>query len=133
MNNYFFRNDVEDFDFITLPMSLIINDEFKHISAEAKIMYGLLKSRLKLSIRNEWFDNEGKAYLIFTIEEICLMLNVSKKTGIKILNELEKNDFLEKKRRGLGLPNYIYMKKIDFEKVKREYKKNKHLFWKVRK
>lgn len=127
MSNYFFRNDVEEFDFISLPTALIINEEFKNISSEAKIMYGLLKSRLNLSIKNNWFDDEGKAYLIFTIEEICKMFNIGNQKGVKILKELEKNALLEKKRRGLGLPNYIYMKKIDFEKVTRNYKKKREV------
>lgn len=38
------------------------------LSNDAKIAYALLKDRLELSIKNNWFDKNGDIFFIFTNE-----------------------------------------------------------------
>ena len=68
--------------------------------------------RAGLSNKNGWRDDEGRVFIIFTIEEIMEALNKSNKTAVKILNELEDIGLIEKKRQGLGKPNLLYV--MDF-------------------
>lgn len=70
MYDYFYGAESEQFSFYRIPKMLFTNERFKTISAEAKILYGLLLDRMNLSAKNGWQDKDGKVYIIFTIENI---------------------------------------------------------------
>lgn len=65
------RNDT--FTFYRIPKLLFTEPMFKGLSSEAKILYGLLLDRMSLSIKNGWFDEEGRAYIYFAIEDMELL------------------------------------------------------------
>ena len=110
--NYFYKCETDQFTFYRLPKILVVNEMFSHISYGAKILYGLLLDRMGLSLSNHWHDEFGRAYIIYSIVEIMEDMNCSKATAIKMMSELEDAGLLEKKRRGLGLANIIYLKKF---------------------
>ena len=110
--NYFYKCEADQFTFYRLPKILVVNEMFSHISYGAKILYGLLLDRMGLSLSNHWHDEFGRAYIIYSIVEIMEDMNCSKATAIKMMSELEYAGLLEKKRRGLGLANIIYLKKF---------------------
>ena len=110
--NYFYKCEADQFTFYRLPKILVVNEMFSHISYGAKILYGLLLDRMGLSLSNHWHDEFGRAYIIYSIVEIMEDMNCSKATAIKMMSELEDAGLLEKKRRGLGLANIIYLKKF---------------------
>ena len=110
--NYFYKYEADQFTFYRLPKILVVNEMFSHISYGAKILYGLLLDRMGLSLSNHWHDEFGRAYIIYSIVEIMEDMNCSKATAIKMMSELEDAGLLEKKRRGLGLANIIYLKKF---------------------
>ncbi len=86
---------------------------FKSLSCEAKVLYGLMLDRMSLSIKNRWFDEEDRVYIIFTVEEIAELLNCGTQKAVKLMKELDDNQgigLIEKKRLGLGKPNVIYVK-----------------------
>ena len=86
---------------------------FKSLSCEAKVLYGLMLDRMSLSIKNRWFDEEDRVYIIFTVEEIAVLLNCGTQKAVKLMKELDDNQgigLIEKKRLGLGKPNVIYVK-----------------------
>lgn len=69
--------------------------------------------RMSLSIKNRWFDEEDRVYIIFTVEEIAELLNCGTQKAVKLMKELDSNQgigLIEKKRLGLGKPNVIYVK-----------------------
>ena len=45
-----------------------------HIS---KMLYGILLDRMSLSAKNGWIDKNGRVYIIFTIDEAKMALNLS--------------------------------------------------------
>ncbi|MBQ2922584.1 MAG: replication initiator protein A [Tyzzerella sp.] len=110
--NYFYKCEADQFTFYRLPKILVVSEMFSHISYGAKILYGLLLDRMGLSLSNHWHDEFGRAYIIYSIVEIMEDMNCSKATAIKMMSELEDAGLLEKKRRGLGLANIIYLKKF---------------------
>ena len=46
----------------------------KQLSTDAKVLYGLMLDRMGLSLRNGWFDEEGRVYIYFSVEKIMAML-----------------------------------------------------------
>ena len=111
MANYFTGGQADLFSFYRLPKILFADPRFRGISAEAKILYGLLLDRMSLSVKNGWLDSTGRVYIIFTVEEIMESLTCGNKKAVGLLRELEeKAGLIERRRQGLGRPNLIYVK-----------------------
>lgn len=68
--DYFYGQQAEMFAFYRVPKVLFTEDCFWNVSTDAKLLYGILLDRMNLSARNGWLDEEGRVYIIFTIEEI---------------------------------------------------------------
>ena len=114
------------FTFYRVPKVLFTEDCFWNVSTDAKLLYGILLDRMNLSARNGWLDEEGRVYIIFTIEEIKGALGCAEKKAVKLLDELEKKcGLIERKRQGLGKPNLIYVKNfIDQQNLQVRTSKN---------
>lgn len=111
MYDYFYGAEAEQFFFYRIPKVLFTEERFRSVSAEAKVLYGLLLDRMSLSCKNGWLDKEGRVYIIFTIEEVMTALSCADQKAGKLLHELEsKCRLIERKRQGLGKPNLIYVK-----------------------
>ena len=50
--DYFYGEQADQFTFYRIPKALFTEERFKLISAEAKILYGILLDRMSLSRRN---------------------------------------------------------------------------------
>lgn len=110
--NYYYGTEIEQFMFYRIPKILFTNSYFKSLSNDAKILYGLMLDRSGLSIKNEWFDENNRVYIIYTLEQVMESLNCGKDKGIKLYNELVEIGLIERIKRGCGKPAYIYVKKI---------------------
>lgn len=109
--DYFYGQQSDLFTFYRVPKVLFTNERFWNISADAKMLYGILLDRMSLSAKNGWIDKKGRVYIIFTIDEAKMALNCAEQKAIKLLSELEKKaGLIERKRQGLGKPNLIYVK-----------------------
>ena len=111
--DYYYGIEAEQFSFYRVPRILIKDARFKGLSSDAKILYGLMLDRMSLSMKNGWLDDENRAYIIYTVDSIMEDLGCSKPTCTKIMRELDSENgigLIEKKRRGLGKPDIIYVK-----------------------
>lgn len=108
--DYFYEEQSEQFVFYKVPKVLCTEEEFRKLSSDAKLLYGLLLDRVSLSQRNGWVDENGRIYVVFTLDNIMISLNCSDKTATKMLVELEKHGLIERKRQGQGKPAIIYVK-----------------------
>lgn len=111
MFDYFYGAQAEQFSFYRVPKVLFTKEQFKQLSAEAKILYGIMLDKLDLSVKNKWVDEKGRVYIIYTIEQIMADMNCADQKATKLLDELEKKcGLIERKRQGLGKPNLIFVK-----------------------
>ena len=112
--DYFYGpEDAEQYQFYRIPKLLITSDQFKDVSVEAKLLYGLMLDRLSLSIKNGWFDALNRAYIIYTIDEVMEDMHCRSQKACKLVAELEKTaGLIKKKRQGLGKPSLIYVLKF---------------------
>ena len=111
--NYFYGSQADQYSFYRIPKALFKNDYFRGLSSDAKILYGLMLDRMSLSIKNQWFDHENRAYIYFSIEDIMELLNCGRNKAVKSLQELDSENgigLIEKKRQGFGKTNIIYVK-----------------------
>ena len=101
--------------FYQLPKYLFEDAYFKKMSAEAKIMYALLKDRFELSIQNEWVDKNNNIYFIFSNKHLCEYLGYAEQKIIKLKKELISFNLLTQERVGLNKPNRLYLLKPNYD------------------
>ena len=102
----YMRANTEITGFMPYPCFLPVSG----LSPAAKELYALLLHRSNLSRHNNWVDEQGRVYVIYTIDQLSRDLVKSKTTIKAALNELSAADLLERKRRGKGLANHLYVK-----------------------
>lgn len=110
MFDYFYGQSGEMFSYFRVPKILFRDIKFKDLSNDAKTLYGILLDRMGLSVKNGWLDEQGKVYIIFPVQEVMDALGCADNKATKLFRELEKFGLIERKRRGLGKPNLIYVK-----------------------
>ena len=111
MGDFFYGEQANLFSFYRLPKVLFTSRRFEDVSVEAKVLYGFLLDRMGLSAKNGWKDEEGRVYIIFTVEAIMEHLGCSNKKAVGLLRELEeKAGLIERRRQGQGRPSLIYVK-----------------------
>ena len=110
MFDYFYGQSGEMFSYFRVPKILFRDIRFKDLSTDAKTLYGILLDRMSLSVKNGWLDGQGRVYIIFPIQEVMDALGCADNKATKLFRELENAGLVERKRRGLGKPNLIYVK-----------------------
>lgn len=113
--SYFKSSQSESFSFYRIPRELVKGEHFKQLSTDAKLLYGLLLDRMGLSAKNEWFDELGRVYIYYTIEEIMEDLNCGHGKAGKLLAELDGTKgigLIERIKQGQGKPTKIYVKQF---------------------
>ena len=118
--DYFRGMEAEQYSFYRVPKVLFTAECFKSLSCEAKVLYGLMLDRMSLSIKNRWFDDEDRVYIIFTVDEIAELMNCGTQKAVKMIKELDTRNgigLIEKKRLGLGKPNVIYVKNFMIKEI----------------
>ena len=112
MAKYFYRWEGLRFSFYRTPKALYTDPRYRGMDALAKQLYGLFLDRLDLSLKNGWFDEDGRVYIIYTLKEAMDALGCANQKATKLFNELEKYGLIERKHQGLCKPNLIYV--LDF-------------------
>ena len=119
--NYYDANSVYGALFFQFPKVLMYGEQYRHLSNAAKLAYMVLKDRLEYSLRNNWVDEDGNIYFVYTNAELMELFNSSEKTVIKIKKELEGLNLLRQKRMGFQpkagkqLPNRLYLAGLDVQ------------------
>ena len=81
-----------------------------NISSTAMVLYARLLSRAQLSVANDYIDEDGRAYVLYTQEELANELHISISAVKNNLNELLKAGLIEKKRSDNSRANMIFVK-----------------------
>ncbi|SCT42794.1 replication initiator protein A [Staphylococcus caeli] len=111
MSNFNIK-EIQKEKFYQLPKVFFTNPKYTKLSNDAKITWSILRDRLNLSIRNNWIDENGDIFFIYTNEKLKSILNISSPNKLsKIKKELTEADLFNQIRVGLNKPNKLYIKK----------------------
>ncbi len=106
--------------FFQFPKVLYYSQKYKKkLSLSAKAAYMVLMDREEYSLKNEWIDEDGNVYFIFTNQELADLLDVSPRTVINIKKELENANLLLQKKMGFNPktgknePNRLYLAELE--------------------
>ena len=118
-NNLYTLTESEQFTFYRVPKSLFTRQRYAALSAEAKLLYGLLLDRMGLSVKNGWCDASGFVFIYFAQSEVMECLSCGHDKAGKLFAELELADLIARKKQRLCKPDKIYVKRIqpDIEKA----------------
>lgn len=94
--------------FFKMP-KVLFSEKFKNLSAEAKLLYGLMLDRTQLSAVNNWCDKNGEVFILFTIAETSEALGCGHDKATRIQRELVKYKLLRREYQGKGKPARLYV------------------------
>ena len=117
---YFYGGESEQFSFYRIPRQLLVGPEFKHVSTDAKLLYGLMLDRMGLSARNGWYDEENRVFIYYPLDEIKEALNCSNDKAVKLLAELDSGKgigLIQRVKQGQGKPARIYVKRFTTREI----------------
>ena len=116
VSDYFYGEESEQFSYFRIPRLLVRSKKFKTLSTDAKLLYGLMLDRMGLSARHGWYDELGRVYIYYTLDEIQTDLMCGHNKAVRLLAELDtgKTGFglIERVKQGQGRPAKIYVKKF---------------------
>ncbi len=110
-NRFYTAQEEVTIRFYQIPKALFKNPKYKSLSLGPKLMYSILRDRLDLSIKNNWQDEKGYIFLIFSVEELSNLLEMDRTAIIRYKKKLVKYSLIIDKRLGQGNPNRIYVLK----------------------
>ena len=95
--DYFYGTEAEQYTFYRIPKVLFTDPGFRRITADAKILYGLMLDRMGLSIRNGWLDEQERVFIYFTLEETMDAMCCGHNKAVSLFTELDKVGLFERK------------------------------------
>ena len=111
----YYGGESEQFAFYRIPRQLVTGSYFKNLSTDAKLLYGLLLDRMSLSMKNGWYDEQGRVYIYYPLDEIQEALCCSHGKAVRLFAELITDKgvgLIERIRQGQGKPARIYVKQF---------------------
>ena len=116
--SYFNNGELVNFSFFCIPRTLMKDEQFRSLSTDAKLLYGMLLDRMGLSARNGWHDDAGRIYIYYTVKEVCETMGCGRNKAMSLLAALDTNKgigLIERIRQGQGKPDKIYVKRINVQ------------------
>ncbi|HAP3691844.1 TPA: replication initiator protein A [Enterococcus faecalis] len=124
MNDFQFISANETYRnlYYQLPKVLFTSEFYKNMSNDSKIAYAMLQDRCEYSIQNNWIDQDGHIYFIFTRNELMDILGCKENKIAKIKKELKDKNLLYEKRippkklptgEFKSYPNRLYLGKLE--------------------
>jgi NACalpha-BTF3-like transcription factor len=113
------RSDVVNKQFYQMPKFLFEGKLKKELTNDARVLYSLLRNRHQLSLKNNWVNDHGEVFLLFSRENMQDMLGISKNPTKKAVDLLKKFNLIQEERQGQGKANQIYLMAINVENSKK--------------
>ena len=116
--DYYSGEDCEQFRFLKVAKVFFENPDFFDLSLAECVLYSVLLELVAYSKMNGWVDEEGHTYVIRSVESLKNreLSRYSTDSIQKFMNNLADFGLIEKKRRGQGKPDLIYVKDFTSKK-----------------
>lgn len=100
--------DRAKYTYFQLPKVLFFGEKYRGaINGDDRNAYAVLLDRLNVSIKNNWVDENGDIYFVYSNKKLMETLNVSKPTLIQIKKRLTNANLLVEERTGRA--NRLYL------------------------
>ena len=97
--------------YIAIP-KVVFSSAYNTVSAEAKLLYGILLDRTSLSERKpeDWKTKDGEIFVYYPLTQISEILGCGHDKATRLLRELSDAGLILRIRQGLGRPDQIVVK-----------------------
>ena len=99
--------------YFKLPKELFESPIYEEMRLDSKVSYAFLRDRLELSLKNNWIDDQGRLYLIYSNPELMKILKCSKSTLLRIKKQLAEYGLMKEVQQSNSkngtLANKIYL------------------------
>ena len=115
LSDYLCGDETMQISFFRIPSQLVSHPLFKRLSADSKLLYGMLLNRMSLSAKNGWHDETGRVYIYYTVKEVCEAVGCGRNKAMRLLAELDTDKgigLIERVKQGQGKPDRIFVKRI---------------------
>lgn len=104
--NYMQPQSARGYRYLVVPKELIENPAYSGLDFGAIILYAKMLERAGLSARNEdkFLDENGRLFIIYTVEQMERDLQRSHPTIVKLTKQLADIGLIQKVRQGQGKP-----------------------------
>ena len=109
MTKWIESGDVLNDQFYKFPKSFIYNEKYAKLPSTAMIVYAVLRDRLALSLKNGYWDEDGRAFVYFSQENLAELFHMTRQSIANAIKALQEVDLVETKRQGFNKPNKIYI------------------------
>ena len=104
------KDDSLHFRYMTFPFFILYNEPYKSkLSNNAKLLYTLILDRLKLSIKNKFYNEKGEVFAYISRKEVQQILNCSDRTATRLFNELVNLNLIYEDRKHIGQATRIFV------------------------
>lgn len=80
--DYYYGSQAEQFSFIRIPRAMLADEVFSSLSLQSKVLFSVFLDRMSISMRNGWFDEQNRVFIIYQISEIQEDLGFSKRKAM---------------------------------------------------
>ena len=112
MSQYMTAKDCKRLPFYRVPKFLFAENKYGNLSADAKLLYGILLDRMSLSDKNGWTDQYQEVYQFFTVEQVHQLLHFGHSKICRLFKELSDAGLIDRKRQGFCKASVIYLTKL---------------------
>ena len=103
------QSDIQSFYHLQMPRWLFFDKRYMPLSLEAKVVYTFLLNRFQLSKLNNWINDNGEVFIIYTRQSLADEIQVSYRRVIECVKELKAMELIWEHRCGRGDANQIYL------------------------
>ena len=117
---FHYGGEAQTHSFYKIPKILFNAEIFDCLSTDAKLLYGILLDRMQLSVKNGWFDEEGRVYIYFRRETVMEAMMCGNKKAGQLMAELDDKSgigLITRVRQGQGKPDRIYVHKCAIPEI----------------
>ena len=97
--------------FSPVPTALFYVTKYDKLPNNAKLLYGLLYSRMMLSLKNKWIDQNGYIHFIFARQTAMNLLRLSEPKVIELFKELVNHELLYELKSGFSKTKTLWLLK----------------------
>lgn len=109
--SYYNNQEGEQFEFIEIPKDLYLDEQFKGVSTESKLIYNFMLTEIKTSSERRMKDEKGRLYIFCDEKKVRAELGFNYKQREECLIELENIRLVEVDYN--ASPNKIYVKNFN--------------------
>ena len=113
-------NQAEMLRYYQSPAILYEDERYRDISDSAIILYTLLYNRVSLSISNNWIDDNGDVYIIYTIDQVVKKRGWGKRKAVAVMQELIDFGLIQRERKNRNQAYRIYVMDLASNAVEKQ-------------